>query len=96
MNPESHPWKKMAAVARRSVQTDAGPVPSADRAAISWLPDLPEKVHSMFLRVIWKRWSIAAILLSAGLLGACLFASRGIFPEANDANLPRIPIPSAP
>lgn len=96
MNPEMHPWKKMATAARRTGEAEAPPASPAAPAEIPWLPDLPGKVHAMFLRLIWRRWSIIAILISAAVLAALWIDARGIFSAPDDTNLPRIPIPSAP
>jgi hypothetical protein len=98
MNPEMHPWKKMAAAARRTGEgeAEAPPASAAAPAEIPWLPELPGKIHSMFLRLIWRRWSIIAILISAAVLAALWFDARGTFAAPDDTALPRIPIPSAP
>ncbi|QJE94257.1 hypothetical protein [Luteolibacter luteus] len=103
MNPDTHPWKKMAAAARRSgeghapsASASASPSAPAPTAEIAWLPELPEKIHAMFLRLIWRRWSIAAILISAAVMAAAWFHARGAFSADHDAVLPRIPIPAAP
>jgi hypothetical protein len=96
MNPEPYPWKKMAAAARRSGEGKPECSTAAAPSEISWLPQLAGKVHARFLRLIWRRWAIAAILISAALLAAAWIDARGIFPAGTDTALPRIPIPSAP
>ncbi len=91
MSDGNHSWKRFARAVR---QLEAEPGESdLSAGSIPWLSDLPGQVHDLWVRVIWKRWSIVAIALSLGVFGAFFYASQ---PEAPASPAPRIPIPPAP
>lgn len=91
MSDGSHSWKRFAAAVRQLEAEPAEPASSA--TSIPWLSDLPGQVHDLWLRLIWKRWSIAGIAIALAVLGGFFLASR---PEAPGTPVPRIPIPPAP
>jgi len=99
MKPDTPPsWQKLAAAGRKELRRAAATPAAeseADRDPIAWLPELATQVHAGFLRQIWRRWAVAALLLSAGILAYLLLADR-LTLLGNHQPSPRIPIPEAP
>jgi hypothetical protein len=61
--PEEH-WKRLAAVARSA--PPAAPPARPDRQEIRRkLDSLQETLRHLFLTWLWRRWSLAAIVLAA-------------------------------
>jgi hypothetical protein len=96
MKPTPPSWQKLAAAGRKELRRAAPAAESeADHDPIAWLPELATQVHAGFLRQIWRRWAVAALLLSAGILAYLLLADR-LTLLGNHQPSPRIPIPEAP
>jgi len=94
MTPDPNPWQRFAAAVR---QLEADTTPSKNTAlpagAIPWLQELPGQVQVLWLRMVWRRWALVAILASLAVLGGFFLASQ---PVATPARVPRIPVPSPP
>jgi hypothetical protein len=98
MKPAPPSWHELAAAARKELRrAPAAPASEAQSALdpVPWLPALAAHVHAGFLRQIWRRWALAGLLLSAGILAYLLLADR-LAPFGNHQPSPRIPIPEAP
>jgi hypothetical protein len=93
MSDGTHTWKRFAAAVRQLDAETAQTGDPAQAASIPWLADLPAQVEALWMRLIWKRWAVAATCVSLAVLGACFLASA---PESLSAPVPRISIPPAP
>lgn len=93
MNRGPQPWQRFAEASRASGQEPRDE--SQASTPIPWLSGFPEQVHAMFLLLIWKRWTAAAILASLAVLAGLLLFPRPGTAEATPP-APRIPVPAAP